>query len=265
MITVLVIAARNNPNSYKDSWEFTLLVQRLAEIPIGLWLLLMAGPFLFLLGTVAVSIGFVIRSTPPEQISSEVMAFVPHILLGVLFCLLMALFAAFPNSSKAAWMPLVNDKALIDVMVGMLCGAILAFAYIYWLAPLLEYFQSTFGDYVSPGSVLKTVSSSITLFFLANVILAPLVEETLYRGVALPMLETELGVTWAVLLSCLFFGLLHWMGGVWYMILTGVVAGGLFTGLYYVRGGVMAPFAAHLTLNLIEYIYAFRVQTIAQQ
>ncbi|MGL6261933.1 CPBP family intramembrane glutamic endopeptidase [Vibrio sp. WXL210] len=70
---------------------------------------------------------------------------------------------------------------------------------------------------------------------------------------------------WAVLLSCLFFGLLHWMGGVRYMILTGVVAGGLFTGLYYVRSGVIAPFAAHLALNLIEYIYAYRVQTIAQQ
>jgi membrane protease YdiL (CAAX protease family) len=108
--------------------------------------------------------------------------------------------------------------------------------------------------------VLPTVSSSIGLFFIANVLLAPLVEETLYRGIAIPLLSNHLGVFWAVVLSCVFFGLLHWAGGFWYMLLTGVVAGGAFAGLYSWRGGVLAPFAAHLALNLIEFVYAWHAQ-----
>jgi membrane protease YdiL (CAAX protease family) len=132
--------------------------------------------------------------------------------------------------------------------------------YLYWLAPLLETLQSTIGDFVPPGAVLPTVSSSIGLFFIANVLMAPLVEETLYRGIAIPLLSNHLGVFWAVVLSCVFFGLLHWAGGLWYMLLTGVVAGGAFAGLYYWRGGVLAPFAAHLALNLIEFVYAWHAQ-----
>jgi membrane protease YdiL (CAAX protease family) len=53
--------------------------------------------------------------------------------------------------------------------------------------------------------------------------------------------------------SCIVFGLLHWTGGVWYMALTGVVAGGAFAALALWRGGLAAPFGAHLTLNVIEF------------
>jgi hypothetical protein len=52
------------------------------------------------------------------------------------------------------------------------------------------------------------------------------------------------------------FGVLHWTGGLWYMVLTGLVAGGSFTALALWRGGLVAPFAAHLTLNMIEFAYA---------
>ncbi|MDZ7869384.1 MAG: CPBP family intramembrane glutamic endopeptidase [Rheinheimera sp.] len=84
------------------------------------------------------------------------------------------------------------------------------------------------------------------MFFIANVLLAPLVEETIYRGYALPLITTHVGVTWAVVITCIFFGLLHWSGGLWYMLLTGAVAGGAFAGPALWRGGILAPFAAQL-------------------
>lgn len=230
--------------------------QSLSVVPFKVWLLLTAGPALFLLGIVGASIFLSVRGVPEAQIPERVTALVPHILLFVLVGLA-ALMASFTLQLKAAWLLPDSGKAFSDIAVGLLAGTLLAVLYLYWLAPLLETLQRTFGDFVPPGAVLPSVSSSIVLFFIANVLLAPLVEETLYRGIAIPLLSDHFGVLWAVVLSCIFFGLLHWAGGLWYMLLTGVVAGGAFAGLFYWRGGVLAPFAAHLALNLIEFIYAW--------
>jgi len=232
-------------------------IQSLSPVPYKAWLLLTAGPVFFLLGIVGISIFLSVRGMPETQIPERVTALIPHILLGVLVCLavLMTLFA---TEVKAAWLLPDLGKAFSDIIIGLLAGTLLAIAYLYCLAPLLETLQRTFGDFVPAGSVLPTVSNSIGLFFIANILLAPLVEETLYRGIAIPLLTAHLGLFWAVVITCVFFGLLHWAGGFWYMLLTGIVAGGVFAGLFYWRGGVLAPFAAHLALNLIEFIYAWQ-------
>lgn len=233
-----------------------MLTHSFSAVPYKAWLLLMAGPALFLLGIVGVAIFFNFREVPVAQIPQRVAALMPQILLGVLVCLAV-LMARFVPEVKAAWQLLDPSKAFSDAAIGLIAGALLAILYLYWLAPLVDTLQRTFGDFVPPGSVLPTVSSSIGLFFIANVLLAPLIEETLYRGIAIPLLTMHLGAFWAVALTCVFFGLLHWAGGFWYVLLTGFVAGGAFAGLFYWRGGVLAPFAAHLTLNLIEFIYAW--------
>lgn len=214
---------------------------------------------LFLMGLIGASIFLSIQGVPASKIPEQVPTYMPHILVGALLCLfiLMVLFAPQINE---VWNVSSYEKMISDAVLGAFVGALLALAYIYWLAPFLEVLQRTFGDYVPPGSVLRVVSGSIGLFFFANVILAPLVEETLYRGIAIPTIESQLGVVGAIVLSCLFFGLLHWAGGVWCMLLTGIVAGGIFAGLYYYSGGIVAPFTAHLALNLIEFVYAYRIQ-----
>jgi membrane protease YdiL (CAAX protease family) len=233
-------------------------IQSLPLIPSKVWLMLAAGPVLFLLGIVGASVFLSVREVPETQIPERVAALVPHILLFVLVCLAFLMTTLAPQV-KAAWQLPAFTKAVSDVIVGLFAGVFLAVAYIYWLAPLLETLQRTAGDFVPPGAVLPTVSSSIGVFFIANVLLAPLVEETLYRGVAIPLFTTHLGPLGAVALTCVLFGLLHWAGGFWYMLLTGVVAGGLFSGLFLWRDGILAPFAAHFALNLVEFIYAWRV------
>lgn len=230
--------------------------QSFLVVPSKVWLLLAAGPALFLLGIVGASIFLSVREVPEAQIPERVTALVPHILFFVLVSLA-ALMTHFAPQVKTAWLLPDSSKAFSDIAIGLLAGTLLALLYLYWLAPLLETLQRTFGDFVPPGAVLPTVSSSIGLFFIANVLLAPLIEETLYRGIAIPLITDHLGVLWAVVLSCVFFGLLHWAGGLWYMLLTGIVAGGAFAGLFYWRDSVLAPFAAHLALNLIEFTYAW--------
>jgi len=237
-------------------------IQSFSVISYKTWLLLTAGPALFLLGIVGASIFFSVREVPEAQIPGRITAIVPHILFGVLVCLA-ALMTSFAPQVKVAWQLPDLSKAVSDVIIGLLAGVLLAISYLYWLAPLLETLQRTVGDFVPPGAVLPTVSSSLGLFFIANVLLAPLVEETLYRGIAIPLFTAHLGVLWAVILTCVLFGLLHWAGGLWYMLLTGIVAGGAFAGLFYWRGGVLAPFAAHLALNLIEFIYVWRAHNQA--
>jgi hypothetical protein len=49
-------------------------------------------------------------------------------------------------------------------------------------------------------------------------------------------------------------------GVFWHILLTGgAVAGGLFAGLFLWRRNVVAPFAAHLALNLLEFLYIWLI------
>jgi hypothetical protein len=89
----------------------------------------------------------------------------------------------------------------------------------------------------------------------ANVLLAPFFEESLYRGYAQDRLQRRYGLPIAIVISCTLFGLLQWAGGLWYIVLTGIVAGGLFVGLRVWRRTLVAPFAAHLVLNILEFIW----------
>jgi len=220
--------------------------------------MLIAGPLLFLLFIIGISAFLSIRGVSDAQIPDEVTALAPHILLGVLLGLAIFIITLLPQA-KTAWQIPVTSKAVSDVFVGLLCGVILGTVYIFWLAPFLEFLQHEIGDYVPPGAILLTISSNIGVFFIANVLLAPFVEETLYRGIALPLFSDYLGPFWATIFVCTFFGLLHWTGGFWYILLTGVIAGGLFAGLFFWRGGILSPFAAHFAVNVIETIYAWNV------
>jgi membrane protease YdiL (CAAX protease family) len=182
----------------------------------------------------------------------------PHILLVVLGSMALGL-TGFSAQVASAWTMPQAGQAIADIALGVVVGGALAWAYFVWLAPALAMLQRSLGDYVPPDSILPALSDSAIVFFIANVLLAPWVEETLYRGVALPMLSPQLGHWGAVLVGCLCFGLLHWPGGIWYVVLTGVVGGGVFTGLYYTRGGILAPYAAHVVLNGIEFWVAWRL------
>lgn len=93
---------------------------------------------------------------------------------------------------------------------------------------------------MSPGQVLPTLGAALPPLFIANVLLAPWVEESLYRGYLLPALQSGYGNTAAVLISCAVFGLLHRTGGYWYMLLTATVVGVPLALLYLWRQDIVA-------------------------
>lgn len=218
------------------------------------WGFVLAGPILFLLAIVGVSGWLGGTGTPPDLIGQEVPKYASHMLLGVL--LVLALLVVWRLPLAALWARADPTRTLADLGWGAAVGVVLAVAYLWALAPLMEILQRSLGDYVPPGAVADTIAGQIGLFFIANVLLAPWVEETIYRGLALRGLTPRYGVARAVVISCLAFGLLHWTGGIWYMVLTGGVAGAALTALALWRGGLLAPFAAHLALNVIEFAAA---------
>lgn len=229
------------------------------SVAVKTWLLLLAGPALFLGAIVVTSVLLGLEGLDSRQMAARVPQFMPQMLLGVSACLGLIVFVLVRG--EGIWRLPPPPKRLRDAGLGVLCGGVLAFSYLFAFSPILEFLQRSVGDYVPPGAILPTVSSSIGVFFIANVLLAPVVEETLYRGYAIPVLTRSLGAPRAVALSCALFGLLHWAGGAWYMVLVGGVAGGTFSALFLWRGGLLAPFAAHLTLNTIEFIYAWRLHS----
>ena len=211
------------------------------------------GPVIFLVVVTGFSVVAGMQGVAPDAIGEVVAGQGSAILLVALL-----IFAALTLSLlplREIWRFRASFGG--DVVIGGAMGVAVALAYLWLLAPMLGWAQGTFGDYVPPGSVGTAVSGNLILFFVANVILAPAVEETVYRGFVLPRLVQTLGPAFGVILSCIAFGLLHWLGGLWYMVLTGVVAGGLFAGLRLWRGSLLAPFAAHLSLNLVEFAGAW--------
>lgn len=224
------------------------------------WGLLAVGPLLFFLSILGASVFFGIQGVPAVQIPEQVASLVSHIILAVLLCLAVLLTALLRPQVKATWRLPGISRSVQDISIGLLAGALSATIYLHWLVPFHTLLQRTAGDFVSPGAVLPAVSHNISVFLIANVFLAPLVEETLYRGIAIPALAKRLGQLRAVVITCVFFGLLHWTGGVWYMLLTGFFAGGIFACLFIWRKGILAPFSAHLALNFIEFLYMYHSQ-----
>ncbi len=220
------------------------------------WLL--APPFLFLLALAGASVlAGLSGARNPEAVAAAVEGSLPQVLLAVQLGMLGLVWLVLRRGGwrVLGWKPPQNGQPLVEVAVGVAAGAALGLLYPVGLEPLHLFLQRTFGDYVPPGGVQAALGPGAAVFFVANVLLAPFTEESLYRGFAIERLRMRLAPGAAVGLSAVFFGLLHWAGGFWYMVLTGGVLGTLFGALFLWRGRVLAPFFAHLTLNLMEFIY----------
>ncbi|ADR35994.1 Abortive infection protein [Oceanithermus profundus DSM 14977] len=220
------------------------------------WLL--APPFFFLLALAGASVlAGLSGARDPEAVTAAVEGSLPQVLLVVQLGMLGLVLLVLRRGGWRAlgWKPLRPGRATVEIAVGVAAGAALGLLYPVGLEPLHLFLQRTFGDYVPPGGVQAAFGPGAAVFFAANVLLAPFAEESLYRGFALERLQMRLAPGTAVGLSAVFFGLLHWAGGFWYMVLTGGVLGTLFGAFFLWRGSVLAPFFAHLTLNLLEFAY----------
>lgn len=94
----------------------------------------------------------------------------------------------------------------------------------------------------------------VLMYFLAIVILSPIVEELLFRGVILTKLNSDYNFTipLAILISSILFGLCHSFGG----ILSAFVFGICMSILYLKTKNILVPILAHMLNNLISFLLA---------
>ncbi|HQQ94663.1 MAG TPA: CPBP family intramembrane metalloprotease [Bacteroidia bacterium] len=145
-----------------------------------------------------------------------------------------------------------------ELIRGLLTGAALAGLYLCLLVPLQQYLQTTLGDYVPAGETMRALSKGSLFFFMANVILAPFVEESLYRNYTLTRFAERYSKSMALSLNVVFFALLHWTGGLWYMCICGLFVGLPFALITMHRKSLVLVYIAHLSLNTIEFIYVLK-------
>lgn len=223
-----------------------------------LWTNLILAPIWFLITIVAVSIYFGGKGVSEKDIPIKITENTPTLILIVQVSLLITLLLTTRKDSfnifKNGWTT-DKKKLPIDILGGILTGIILATSYIYIFSPLQTYLQVNFGDYIPAGETMSVLGNQTLIFLLANVVFAPFVEESLYRNYSLTRFLENYSQTKSIIISVIMFGLLHWVGGIWYILMTGILVGLPFAIITIKRKNIVWVFVAHLTLNLIEFIY----------
>lgn len=222
------------------------------------WTNLILAPLWFLIIIVALSIYLGGKGLSETDIPIKIAENTPTIILVVQVFLLATLLITTQKDSytifKTGWTT-DRTKLPIDVFGGISTGAILAALYIYLLSPLQVYLQLNIGDYVPAGETMTLLGKQVVPFFIANVIFAPFVEESVYRNYSLTRFLEKYSQVHSIILTSAMFGLLHWVGRLWYILLTGIFVGLPFALIAAKRKNIIWVFVAHLTLNLIEFIY----------
>ena len=164
------------------------------------WALLIAGPLLFLAAIVAASVywGIVTRGDA-QAIAEQTPKAMPVMLVAVQLLFLVFLGAHPPVGTSG----LVRHRLAAGTgsgacggrrLIGVVPGAVLAVLYFTVLSPAMTSLQRNVGDYVPPGELTGALGAALIPFFLANVVLAPFVEESLYRGLRVGSLA---GTLWS--------------------------------------------------------------------
>lgn len=116
-----------------------------------------------------------------------------------------------------------------------------------------ENFQQTAVKYVK---MAMSQPSSLIFALLSVLVMAPLVEEFLFRGILQTFLKKRMGAKGAILLSAFFFALFHFsasqgLGNV-SLVLALFVLGGYLGFLYERQGSLWAPIGLHMSFNAVS-------------
>ena len=221
------------------------------------WFLLLFPPVLFLLVIVLFSIYYGASANGDAGVIAEkTSAATPYILVTVQGLLLGIQFLVFRRQGVSladiGWRVQAGQKVWKELLFGAIIGTPLGAIWIFALEPALSNLQRVAGDYVPAGSLFPALGAAILPFAIADVLFAPFVEETLYRGFGVARLLARMSPLWTVVLTSLFFGLLHWSGGFWYILTTALLVGVPFAILRIWRKNIYITYGAHLALNLVE-------------
>lgn len=226
---------------------------------IRVGLLLIIPPILLAIITtiVATYIGMKTHGSR-EAIGKGITNSLPYILMvnhALLFLLLLAFLRLDEISLGAIGWQLPSGKASLwmEIIIGIGAGIIVGLFAWFVLEPLLfKIAQHTIGGY----QLDSEFEGSVIAWLIGLIVFAPIVEESIYRGYAIHGLSLHMGTVWAMVVSSVLFGPLHWGEGLW-GIVNAIILGFFFAGVFIWRENLIAPAVAHAVINIILFSGAF--------
>jgi len=226
------------------------------KIKKDIWGLLILPPLFFLFIILGIVFYLISTGLTEDEISNGITKSISTILFtSQLLILFLLIRYARPNCINLFYETFKSANYFKDLIYGTLLGLVISLSY--FKLGLIEYvtsLQITYGDYVPAGETSNSVGNNLPLFFLANVLLAPFVEENIYRNIAFKKIQSHYNSTITVLLTATTFGILHWLGGFWYILVTGILIGLPFGIIQLKRKSILLVYIAHLTINLFEFV-----------
>lgn len=158
---------------------------------------------------------------------------------------------------SAAFYGISDENVRRQTMPLLLCAA--AFLSLGMNAFVLRYMPDAAGQMSAgtiPGPAGMLIQALCYCFFI------PYVEETIFRGILYPRLQRQYGITAAVFVSGLLFGICH---GVPVQIVYAFIMGMLFAAGYEAFGRFAVPFAMHGVCNLavLSLQWTNRIQAVS--
>jgi CAAX protease family protein len=215
-------------------------------------LVALAGTFLF---SILLAIGFAVFGVPLSQlqkpgsaeglfvvVSQGILFFV---LLGYLFLQARVRFHA-PFWRTLGWRPLETHRVRgAWAYVGLIVSGLL-------LALLVQIGSAIFGTKTRlPMEQLFQDRRTALLLVLMAVLLAPVVEETIFRGYIYPLVARTFGISTGIAATGILFGLLHapQLWGGWVQIGLLIFVGIVFTYVRAVTRTVLGSYLLHVSYN----------------
>ena len=140
------------------------------------------------------------------------------------------------------------------ILLIVFANILFSYGMLYLSMVLIDYFPilSFLTDFYIPTMAL---TSSLPLIgtFISTVIISPICEELIFRGVLLSKLKLFVPTTFAIAISSLLFGSLHSFGG----IISAVVFGICMAILYLKTDNICVPILTHFLNNLFAEIIRY--------
>jgi membrane protease YdiL (CAAX protease family) len=189
---------------------------------------------------------------------------------GVAELVTLAALVLWMRARHPGWIRIVGIPKLRNVLRELFIGALSGLGLLFVLSIIVSVlaeplFRAATGHDVQPA---EQVGGGIhgwgaVAFVIAVVVIAPVTEELLFRGLLFRSLRDRYGFVIGALASAAFFGLLHTGAGpvadvVLLQVSIGLLGVGL-AGVYEWRGNLVANVAAHATFNLITVLAVLHV------
>ncbi len=247
--TTATLGGSEFPEDLRAPWGWTDLLLLLLIAMAGLFLLSNAVALVFFSMGVTLTR---LRTSPAERslflLVNQALFYVG--LLAYLYVHLRNAYRA-PFWRALGWRPIhAGDMPRGIAYAGcVLCGAL--------LAPLINLASEAFGKKGAlPIEQLFRDRTSAMLFMLMAVLIAPLVEEIIFRGYVYPVLARSFGIAGGVLTTGALFGLLHaqQLWGGWGQIALLMIVGIVFTYVRAITRSVFASYLLHLSYNSFLFL-----------